>query len=142
MSFDERARSRSVLSAGARPLPRCDQELASSGQPESQLLMTIDDVARIADALPSVRRASVDGLAQWRFHGRLVARQLDAKHVVIRADFDHRDVLLRQFPETFSVPAQFAKHMMVVAELVSGDIGAIEDAIEAAWELQRAACNR
>jgi hypothetical protein len=35
----------------------------------------------------------------------VVARQLDDAHVVIRADFDYRGSLLRQFPETFSVAA-------------------------------------
>jgi hypothetical protein len=102
-------------------------------------LPQISDVARLAEALAGVRRTTADGLAQWRYHGRLVARQLDDARVVIRADFDYRDELVRQFPGTFSVPARFAKHMMVVADIVSGDAGAIEDALEAAWQLQRSA---
>ena len=101
--------------------------------------MQIHEVARLAEALAGVRRSTVDGLAQWRYHGRLVARQLDDAHVVIRADFDYRDSLLRQFPETFSVPARYIKHMMIVADLANGDPGAIEDALEAAWQLQRSA---
>jgi hypothetical protein len=99
----------------------------------------IDEVARRAEALAGVRRTAADGLAQWRYHGRLVARQLDDTHVVIRADFDYRDSLLRQFPGTFSVPSRFVKHMMVVADLAEGDADAIEDALEAAWQLQRSA---
>ena len=86
-----------------------------------------------------MRRTTAGGLAQWRYHGRLVARQLDDAHLVIRADFDYRDSMLRQFPETFSVPARYIKHMMVVADLARGDAGAIEDALEAAWQLQRSA---
>ena len=61
-------------------------------------LVQIGEVGRLAEALAGVRRTTADGLAQWRYHGRLVARQLDDDHVVIRADFDYRDVLLRQFP--------------------------------------------
>jgi hypothetical protein len=99
----------------------------------------IGDVARIAEALAGVRRTTREGLAQWRYHGRLVARQIDDSHVVIRADFDYRDSVLRQFPATFSVPPRFVKHMMVVADLAGGDPGAIEDAVEAAWQLQRRA---
>jgi hypothetical protein len=99
----------------------------------------IEDVARLTEALAGVRRTAPDGLAQWRYHGRLVARQLDETHVVIRADFDYRDSILRQFPETFTVPARYVKHMMVVADLAGGDAGAIEDAVEAAWQLQRSA---
>jgi hypothetical protein len=99
----------------------------------------VDELARLAEALGGVRRGARDGLAEWRYHGRIVARQLDETHVVIRADFDYRDVLLRQFPGTFSVPARYAKHMMVVADFGAGDAGAIEDALEAAWDLQRSA---
>lgn len=101
--------------------------------------MEITDVAQVAEALAGVRRTACDGLAQWRYHGRLVARQLDDTHLVIRADFEYRDSILRQFPVSFSVPARYARHMMVVADLENGDGGAIEDAIEAAWELQRRA---
>ncbi len=94
-------------------------------------------MGRRAEALAGVRRSARGGLAEWRYHGRLVARQLDSAQVVIRADFDYRDSILRQFPATFSVPARYIKHMMVVADLADGDAGAIEDALEAAWELQR-----
>jgi hypothetical protein len=99
----------------------------------------IVDVALLAEALSGVRRTAPDGLAEWRYHGRLVARQLDDVHLVIRADFDYRDSIMRQFPGTFTVPTRYVKHMMVVADLARGDAGAIEDAIEAAWQLQRSA---
>jgi hypothetical protein len=97
----------------------------------------IDEIAGRAEALEGVRRSTAGGLAQWRYHGRVVARQLDDVHVVIRADFEYRDAVLRQFPETFSVPNRYRTHMMVVADLAAGDPGAIEDALVAAWQLQR-----
>jgi hypothetical protein len=103
------------------------------------VVVRIDDVAHCAEGLVGVRRSERRGLAQWRYHGRLVARELDDGRLVIRADFTYRDALLRQSPETFNVPRQFANHMMVVADLVVGDRAAIEDAIEAAWQLQRSA---
>jgi hypothetical protein len=96
----------------------------------------LGDVARVADGLAGVRCTTRQGLAEWRYHGRLVARQLDDVHLVIRADFGYRDSLLRQFPGTFSVPPQYRRHMMVVADLASGDAGAVGDALEAAWQLQ------
>jgi len=101
--------------------------------------VNIDDLDRLAGAMAGVRRTKREGLAEWRYHGRLVARQLDETRVVIRADFDYRDSVVRQFPATFSAPGRFAKHMMVVADLAGGDAGAIEDAFEAAWLLQRSA---
>jgi hypothetical protein len=111
-------------------------ETSCSGKPAP---VEIDDVARLAQALAGVRRRASAGLAEWRYHGRLVARQLDDTHLVIRAEFDARAFMLRQFPETFTVPSRFTKHMLVVADLARGDAGAIEDAIEGAGQLQRSA---
>jgi hypothetical protein len=99
----------------------------------------VADVTRLAAELDGVRCRVRAGLPEWRYHGRLVARMLDQDDLVIRADFDYRDSLLRQFPETFSVPARFVRHMMVVAALAHADAGAVEDALEAAWQLQRGA---
>jgi hypothetical protein len=96
----------------------------------------VDDLSRLAAQLEGVSESRREGLLHWRYHGRLVARQLDDAHVVIRASFEFRDLLLQSFPETFSVPGRFAKHMMVVADLEHGNPDAVEDALIAAWELQ------
>jgi hypothetical protein len=37
------------------------------------------------------------------------------------------------------MPNRYRKHMMIVADLATGDSGAIEEALEAAWRLQRSA---
>jgi hypothetical protein len=95
----------------------------------------MSEVEALAGRLDGVRCRREDGLLTCRYHGRLVARQVDATHVVIRCSFDVRGAWLGRFPETFSVPARFAKHMMIVADL-AGDAGAIEDALIAAWQLQ------
>lgn len=72
----------------------------------------------------------------WRYDGRLVARQLDDTQVVIRCSFDARHQLFRSFPETFTVPTRFARHVMIAADLQRGDDDAIEEAVIAAWRLQ------
>jgi hypothetical protein len=95
-----------------------------------------EDVGRVAAQLGGVTESRRGGLLHWRYRGRLVARQLDDTHVVIRAAFDFRDLLLHSFPETFSVPDRFARHMMIVADLEHGNPDAVEDAVIAAWELQ------
>ncbi|UYM04160.1 hypothetical protein [Solicola gregarius] len=98
--------------------------------------MDLDDVDRIGSALDGVSARTNDGRREWRLRGRLIARELDERYLVIRAEFDVRDLLLRQSPETFSVPRRYEKHMMVVADVRDGDAGEIEDAIVAAWNLQ------
>jgi hypothetical protein len=96
----------------------------------------LDMFNHLATSRAGVRRTSAGGLARWQYEGRLVARELDATHVVVRVPFDVRDVLLRQHPDVFSVPTRFAKHMMVVADLDAGNDGSVEDAVESAWRLQ------
>jgi len=96
----------------------------------------LDDVSRLAAQLEGVSETRREGLLDWRYQGRLVARQLDESHVVIRASFEFRDFLLHSFPETFSVPERFAKHMMIVADLERGNADAVEDAVIGAWEMQ------
>jgi hypothetical protein len=61
-------------------------------------LADLSDVAAQLDGVLERRRA---GLLEWRYHGRLVARQLDERRVVIRSSFDVRDMFLQSFPETF-----------------------------------------
>ena len=98
--------------------------------------VTLADLSRLAAQLDGVAETRRDGLLNWRYGGRLVARQLDDSHIVIRASFEFRDLLLQSFPETFSVTKRFAKHMMIVADLENGNADAIEDAVIGAWELQ------
>jgi hypothetical protein len=96
----------------------------------------LEDLSRLAAQLEGVSESRRAGFLDWRYHGRLVVRQIDDAHVVIRATFDFRDFLLHSFPETFSVPDRFARHMMIVADLENGNGDAIEDAVIGAWELQ------
>jgi hypothetical protein len=98
--------------------------------------MRLAELSRLAAQLDGVTERSRGGLVDWRYRGRLVARQLDDGHVVIRASFESRDFLCRSFPGTFSIPRRFAKHMMIVADLEHGNADAVEDAVIAAWELQ------
>jgi hypothetical protein len=98
--------------------------------------MRLADLSSLAARLDGVAERRRHGLLDWRYRGRLVARQLDRSHVVIRSSFDSRDFLVRSFPETFSVPRRFAKHMMIVADIENGNAAAIEDAVIGAWELQ------
>jgi hypothetical protein len=98
--------------------------------------MQLTDVSRLVDGLDGTSERLVDGMLTWRCRGRLVARQLDQTRVVIRSSFDARDLLVRSFPGTFSVPTRFAKHMMIAADLQLGDDDAIEEAIVTAWRMQ------
>jgi hypothetical protein len=102
--------------------------------------MSLADVEKLLGELEGVRRTERHGqFPEWRYHGRLVARQVDTDHLVIRIDFDFRRSLMQSDPATFSVPNRYVKHMMIVADFLLGNPDAIEDAIENAWQLQRSA---
>jgi hypothetical protein len=108
----------------------------NQGQDRDHVAKRLEELSRLAVQCDGVVERLRDGLREWRYQGRLVARQLDRSHVVIRASFDFRDFLLQSFPETFSVPKRYAKHMMIVADIEAGNANAVEDAIIGAWELQ------
>ena len=101
--------------------------------------MNIEEVSRAAVALERVREASVKGKLRWSLDGRLVARQLDTRSIVIRTGFAEREALLARYPTTFFVPPRFDAHMMVVARLPDADPAVVEGALRAAWELQASA---
>lgn len=98
--------------------------------------MRIADFQHLAAGLDGVDVRLRDGLMTGRYRGRMVARQITETQVVVRCAFDLRDLLLRQSPETFSVPPRFAKHMSVVVDLERGDDDVIEEALLAAYHLQ------
>jgi hypothetical protein len=101
--------------------------------------MDLADISRIALSLERVKQSSAKGMLRWTLDGRLVARQLDATSIVIRTGFAEREELLAAYPTTFFVPPRFDAHMMVVAQLNQADPTAVEQAIQAAWDLQAAA---
>ena len=98
--------------------------------------MDIADVDRVVADLTGVTSRVENGRTVWRFHGRLIARELDDASIVIRTELDARPALLRSSPATFSVPSRIERHMMVVADLDVGDPDEIENALVAAWDLQ------
>jgi hypothetical protein len=108
----------------------------NQGHARDHVTQRLEEVSRLAVECDGVVERLRDGLREWRYQGRLVARQLDRRHLVIRASFDFRDFLLHSFPEKFSVPKRYTKHMMIVADIEAGNANAVEDAIIGAWELQ------
>lgn len=99
--------------------------------------MDLGGFDELASSFAGVRRTVQGGRPRWHYDGRLLARAPADDQVVVRVRFEVRDALLRQWPEVFSVPRRFAKHMMVVADLAAGDDDAVEDAVTSAWRWQR-----
>ncbi|AKU18801.1 hypothetical protein VV02_10110 [Luteipulveratus mongoliensis] len=90
-------------------------------------------------ALEDVRRHDDRRGVRWCVSNRLVARRVDDSTLLIRSDFDDRETLLEQHPETFSVRPELEAHMKVLADVREGDIEAVCAALTAARDLQRRA---
>jgi hypothetical protein len=99
--------------------------------------MELSEVSGIATALDQVKESRAGGSLRWTLGGRLVARQYDAGSLVVRMGFEDRERLLREHPALFSVPPRFDAHQKVVLHLVDAGRSVVEEALRAAWNLQR-----
>lgn len=95
-------------------------------------------VERFLVGLGGVRLHADPRGRRWCVRNRLVARQVDASTLLIRADFEPREDLLDRHPSTFSVRPDLEAHRKVLADIDRGDIAAICQALVAAWKMQRA----
>ena len=89
---------------------------------------------RLVADLDGVRASGPPPRRRWTRAGRLVARVVDERHVVLRVDLDLRHQLVADFPETFSVPRSMQRHTSVLVDL-SGDPDAVQEALRAAHAL-------
>ena len=91
-----------------------------------------DDVAAVLADLDGVRRSG----HRWTLGGRLIAREYDATTLLVRADFDARERLIVEHPETFSITPDLEAHMKVLADLERGSVEALAIALREAVDLQ------
>lgn len=101
--------------------------------------MTADELDTFTASLAGTRRQRARGVTSWRVDGRIVVRHLDDQFVVIRTGFEARDALVADKPHVFSVPEHLSRHMMAVADLLTGQPEDIQAAVRAAYELQLSA---
>lgn len=99
--------------------------------------MTPDEVGQYAESLPGVRRKGTADQPAWYVRDRLVARLVDPQTLVIRVPLPRREALLEAHPDGFGVPPRMEAHHKVEAYLSRADPGAVREAIDLAWEMQR-----
>jgi hypothetical protein len=100
-------------------------------------VIDLEQLVAHVQGLDGVRERLVGGRRGWYIGGRLVMRQQDDESVVVRSDFEDRERLLDDHPETFSVPPLLESHRKVMVDLRRGDVTAARAAVTAAWRLQR-----
>ena len=99
--------------------------------------MTPEEVGEYAESLAGVKRKGTTARPAWYVDDRLVVRLQDQETAVVRVPLSKREALLESSPETFGVPPRMEAHHKVEAYLPRADKGAVQRAIELAWEFQR-----
>ena len=97
-------------------------------------MTTWETVCRLGARLPGVQESTSYGTPALKVDGRLMARLLDDDRVAIFTI--ERDALLAADPDTFTVPAHYEKHPMVVVRLASVDETELGEVLTESWRLR------
>jgi hypothetical protein len=91
-------------------------------------------VRKIVLDLPDVEETTSYGTPAFRVRKKLIARQhQDGESLVVRADFDAREVLLRAKPKSFFLTDHYRAYPWVLVRLSSVSRADLEDALGQAW---------
>src|SRR5262245_3428126 len=81
-------------------------------------MVTFADARDLALAIEGVEESTSYGTPAFKVAGKLLARlREDGETLVVRADHDARDLLMRSDPEVFFVTDHYADHPWVLVRL-------------------------
>ena len=100
--------------------------------------VTYDEVRALALALPGVAEATSYGTPSLTVRGKMLTRlKEDGETLVIRIDFDEREMLIDAEPETFFVTDHYRAYEAMLVRLAHVAPETLQRLIEQAWR-QRA----
>jgi hypothetical protein len=103
--------------------------------------LTFDDVRQIALALPGVEEGTSYGTPAFKVRGKFLSRlKEDGETLVVKIDFDERDILMAANPETFYITDHYRGYPAMLVRLATVDSDELRELFEAAW--RRAAPKR
>jgi hypothetical protein len=103
--------------------------------------VTFDDVRQLALALPAVEEGTSYGTPAFKVRGKFLSRlREDGETLVVRIDFDERDILMAANPETFYITDHYRDYPAMLVRLATVDPDELRDLLEGAW--RRAAPKR
>src|SRR4029077_11589368 len=96
--------------------------------------LTFDDVRRIALALPEVEEGTSYGTPAFKVRGKFLSRlKEDGETLVVKVDFDERDILMAANPETFYITDHYRGYPVMLVRLAPVDPDELRELFEAAW---------
>jgi len=96
--------------------------------------LTAREVGRIALSFPGMEEGTTYGTPSFRVKGRFLAR-IDEKEeaLILKVDFDRRDALLQEDPETFYITDHYVGYPMVLVRLATVQPRILRELIEEEW---------
>jgi hypothetical protein len=99
--------------------------------------MTVAQAIKLAQALPNVEKSSAYGAPAVKTNGRMFACQATNKSaepnsLVVMLDFDDRDALIAEDPETYYLKEHYVNYPCVLVRLHKVHPDAIKDLLTAA----------
>jgi hypothetical protein len=112
-----------------------------------QTAITFDEVRRIAAELPGLEEGTAWGVPALKLRGKLLAcmashKSAEPNTLVVRLDFDQRDALLADAPDTYYLKPHYVGYESVLVRLSRIDRGALRDLLQASWRFVDASTPR
>ena len=100
--------------------------------------LTFDEVRRMGADLPGVEEGTAWGVPALKLRGRLLAcmashKSAEPNTLVVRLDFDQRDALVADAPDTYYLKPHYVGYESVLVRLSRIDREALRDLLHASW---------
>ena len=97
-------------------------------------MIKLAQVRKLIKKFPGSDEAPCYGTPGFRVKKKLYARMLDdGESLVLKIDFDSRDVLTKLKPESFKVTPHYQNHPMMIVDLGRVDASELAELLEGAW---------
>ncbi len=98
--------------------------------------VTFDTVRELALALPGVEEGTAYGTPAFRVKRKFLARLWeDGETLVLKVDFDTREMLLQADPEVFFTTPHYDGYPSVLVRLAAIERDALQEILVTAWRL-------
>lgn len=108
--------------------------IAGASKRKSRAPIDDREVRALALAFPGAEEATSYGTPAFRVRGKLFARlHQDGDSLVVRADFDQREVLMQADPRAFFITDHYRDHPWILVRLASVSRDQLSQVLEHAW---------
>jgi len=105
-------------------------------RPRSPLHAAFEPVRRAATGLPEVEESTSYGTPSLKVRGKFLTRlKEDGETIVLRADFDSRDAMVRMQPDVFYITDHYRDYPAVLVRLKKVGRAQLRELIADGWRL-------